>query len=489
MEQHNCLGIYLSSDWATAVLLAGGGAKAAVRQCFSIAIDSSGEQSLSIASMLAQNLVSRKINFADISIALDCALFTQHNIRSEFTDKKQIAQTIAFDIEEVAAIDAENLALSFNVTDTDEHGSQLAVFTADRQFLGDMLTDLQQNNLDPVAIEPDIICLARFLQHNRTAAGDHPLFVIFSKKSCYLITPSQSQQAPTVRSFLVGPSQNKTDLLASQIPLTIASQTSDEPITSIVIATDDNELDIDSLTQRTGIAIETVDISQTANGEPESIADCGDPVDFAIAYGAALAEIKKSEKCDFRRHFSPYQGKKLAMQNTLRVISISVTILMLALGIHFQLKVFKKKNYISGLNQKLNKQYAEVMFGQKPPERETIDSRLGRELTSIKNKQAGGGLGDDDSITSRLTLIMSAINDTPKKIDLKISTINLIQKNTAITGNTASERTSRKNILDFIKILEKHKLKVSPRKNIRTIAGRDIFTINIEPNKKARTKK
>ncbi|RKY04177.1 MAG: hypothetical protein DRP66_12090, partial [Planctomycetota bacterium] len=145
MEQNNCLGIYLSKKRATAVLLSRRGSHPEVLRCFSVQDDAdldSNDQSRQAPSppaQVAQTLASERLQYGEVAVSLDCTLYTQHNLHSEFTDHKQIANTIIFDAEEALARDATDMALTFTIASTDATGSQTTVFAADRAVLYEML--------------------------------------------------------------------------------------------------------------------------------------------------------------------------------------------------------------------------------------------------------------------------------------------------------------------------------------------------------------
>jgi hypothetical protein len=114
-----------------------------------------------LAGIIAQGCADRNFKFSEISVALDCSMFMQHTVHSEFKDPKQIAATVRFDTEEALATDITNVAVAFEIASSDETGSQLTVFTSERQILSEVLDALQRYNLDPVNIEPDVHCLSR----------------------------------------------------------------------------------------------------------------------------------------------------------------------------------------------------------------------------------------------------------------------------------------------------------------------------------------
>jgi len=473
MQHQNCLGIYLAKDSATAVLLSGHGQRPAVLNCFRISTEADAEQIASLPSTIAQKVSARGFNVEQVSVAIDCTVFTQHNLHSEFTDQKQIASTIKFDAEDALATDATELAVAFEITNTDQAGSDITVYTSDRPMLTDMLLDLQANNIDPIAMEPDIVCLARFIRQNLTLTDDeNPLVVILSENSCYMINFSKSQKAPASRSFLLSPSQDKTNVLASQIPLTIASFKSDVAVNSLILAGRIENIDYDTLAERTALIIKTIDLPDTTHADKTLVADCPE-TDFAAAYGAALAAIPHAGQVDFRADFMPYAGKKLIMQKTLRVISISLAILMIALATFFQSKVFMNKKDVGRLREKMENEYSAAMYGKEAPKRLSIARSLMAEHTRVSKLRKPGG--DDNSVPAKFTYILEAINSAPPKIDIKVSTLTVSEKTMRIIGNTKSRPAT----LSLFKSIKDHpKLKKS-NENLEA-GSRDSFTVDLE---------
>ena len=164
MEGQNYLGIYLSKAAATVVCLKSQGRSYNVLGCFSVSAEGAEEQNPQVlAGLIAQGCAERELKFSEVAVALDCAMFMQHNVNSEFDDPKQIAATIRFDTEEALATDISDVAIAFSITSSDQTGSGVTVFTAQRKVLSDILLALQSNNIDPVTIEPDVNCLSRFI--------------------------------------------------------------------------------------------------------------------------------------------------------------------------------------------------------------------------------------------------------------------------------------------------------------------------------------
>lgn len=474
VEQKNCLGIYLGQSRATAVLVSAQAAGFAVSNCFSVSAEADEPKVLSevegqqnpqpLGRLLAEACAQRQLAFGDVVVALDCETFTQHNLHSEFTDRKQIAQTVKFDAEDALGIDVSDLAVTFNITEAGDSGSQLNVFATGKKLLTHFLTDLQNNGFDPVTIEPDVTALARFIAGDTSAAeGSHPLFAILSRHACYLIAPPAPGENPSVRTFLTTESQNKNELLSRQIPLTIASAKDTAPINSLKLICTADAVNCEKLTEKLGIQTETIDLAQAANADEALLADCDDPAAFAIAYGAALGQLTKAVRADFRPDFAPYQGKKVLLEKTLKMLSISVTILVLTIGLYFQLRLLKTNEYRDSLQNKLQEQYAVVMRVDEMPKDflRKLTSELGRVKAGTSAMRTGR-----ESVSQLLTFTLEALNSAPPAIDLQIDSISVTQKNVVIAGSTKSQQhTQLFRTIDKHPRLQKAKSSYNPKKN------------------------
>ena len=149
MKGQNYLGIYISKNAATVVCLGSQGREHNILGCFSVSVEESDEPNLRVlANLISQGCAERELGFSEVAVALDCAMFMQHNVHSEFDDAKQIASTIRFDTEEALATDITDVAIAFKITSSNQTGSELAVFTAQRKILSDILISLQSNNIE-----------------------------------------------------------------------------------------------------------------------------------------------------------------------------------------------------------------------------------------------------------------------------------------------------------------------------------------------------
>lgn len=462
MESQSCLGIYIDKDSATAVCLSARAKDARVLGCFSVSVadqEQPGVQTL--ANLIAQGCAEREWKFSDVAVALDCALFMQHAVHSQFKDPRQIASTVKFDTEEALATDVTNVALAFEVIASDQTGSKLAVFTAERRILSDILSALQQYGLDPVTMEPDVCCLSRFLSRKMNVSSPPQggvLFGLLSRRSGYLVVPPSTSDetargAATVRTFLLGAARDRTSVLAREALITTALVGDAQPIAGVRILDSAGAIDCGQLGQRLGMEADAIDLYQAAGVEPQALDDGSGSVDFAIAYGAALALSEKGHGVDFRSDFNPFQGKRLRLQKTLKFAAVSVTILLTAAGLFFQTQLFSVNKDRTSSRSKFGKDYADVTFEKLASN--VTDSKavadLERLLRRIEAEKKGlDPTGDKTSISSRLKLVLAAFNKCAAQTDLNIKSITVTSKDINVTGDTSS-RQNRQRVFDTVR--------------------------------------
>jgi hypothetical protein len=481
VESPNYLGIYLSKDTATAVCLGLEGKGRSVLGCFSVTIEEKEEQKpQELVRLITEGCAKRGLKFSDAAVALDCSMFMQHNVRSKFNDPKQIAATIRFDAEEILGMDITDLAIAFKVTSGNQAGSSLTVFTAQKRQLSDILISLQSNNIDPITIEPDVNCLSRFILRNVSLPPDlRSLFCVLSDSSGYFIAFAETQETPAMRTFLVRPAQERNELLAREIPITIALVEADMPVNSIKVFDSTGSVDYQQLSKRLGIEAGSVDLVAAAATGPEALADCAGPVGFAIAYGAALSHLEKAQSVNFRNDFMPYQGKKVRLQKAMKFSSVSVAVLMLAAGMYFQLQLWQKNKYRSQLYKKFEKQYSAVMFGKKPPDKTNPVKKLAGELKRIENVRKGLlSVTGEESISAKLTLVLEAFNKCAAQTNLNIGSITVTTRTISIAGDTSS----RENTLKLFDAIRQSRLEIM-QQDLDTKGGRDNFSITVTPTR------
>ncbi|UCG57267.1 MAG: hypothetical protein JSU70_20670 [Phycisphaerales bacterium] len=490
MESNNYLGIYLGQDKATVVCLSSRDRNRKVLSCFSVSIGQQDGQTVSsttpvdveLAALIAHSCAQRELQFSHVAVALDCSMFMQHDVHSDFSDPKKIAATVRFDAEEALSADVTDIAVAFRIAATGQNGSDLTVFTAQQKTLSDVLLSMQNNDLDPVTIEPDVNSLSRFLEETLTLPEPQnpaTLFGILSDRRGYLVARPESQRAATLRTFLINPTQDRNDLLQRETLLTTALTENGEPTKYLKVFDSTNSVDYQQLSNRLNMQAGDIDLTLSLDIEPQALADCADPVDVAIAYGAAMAHLDKTQTINFRNDFMPYQGQKERLKKTVKFLSVCVTILLFAVGLYFQVRLFQENRKTGRIRTRLAQQYASVMFGKKPSGRTSPVRQLSAELRRIRDVKSGQlNISGEESISAKLTLVLGAFNECAAATNLSIDTISIAPKSITVVGDTSS----RKNTLKFFDAVRGSGLEIL-RYRYDQKGGRDTFSVTAEPKK------
>jgi hypothetical protein len=484
VDSHNHLGVYLGRETATVVCLGAAGRERKVIACFSVSLK--GEEAANmpnLVALIAQACAERALRYSEASIALDCSMNMEHNLHSEFTDPKQIASTIKFDTEEALAADISEVALAFKIVSSGDKGSELAVFTSKRRLLSDIIHSCQSNNIDPLAIEPDVYCLSRFIQQNvPQAEGPQPFFAMLSQGNGYFILFSEPEKVLVLRTFLVSRQQDRGSLLAREVLMTVALAESGQAPDRLKVFDAAGSLFDDGLGRKLGMEVEALDLAACAGIDSNMLADCDDMVEFAIAYGAALANVEKSRTINFRTDFMPYLGEKLRFQKAFQFFSIIATILLLAFGVHTQMKLADKSKPYRELRRLFEEDYSAVMLGKKRPSSAIGAVReLEKESRRIKALKSGRSSTGAQSVPSKLTMVLASFNKCAARTDLKVEKITVTKNNIRISGNTSS----RKNTLTLRQAIERTGLKIL-NDTAEEKGGRDVFVITVEPKKQSK---
>ena len=98
MEPQNYLGIYISKNTATAVSVDPKSKGEKVLGYFSVSVQDQEQPAIqNLIGQIAQNCEEKNLTLSNVAVALNCAIFMQHNVHSEFSSPKQNAATIRFD--------------------------------------------------------------------------------------------------------------------------------------------------------------------------------------------------------------------------------------------------------------------------------------------------------------------------------------------------------------------------------------------------------
>ena len=398
----------------------------------------------------------------------------QHSVHSEFIEPKQIAATVRFDTEEALSMDVTDLAIGFKVLGGTQAGAALTVFTANKKQLTDIILALQVNGLDPAVCEPDIASLTRFIPAVASIPDDaNSLYCLLAQRTAYFIDYAKLQQPVVMRTFVTGQSQERDELLKREIPVTSGLLGSQGPVNFVRVYDSTSQVDSQQVGKALHIDTELFDIAGTASAP----ADCSDYIGFAIAYGAALSLLQKEPTANFRSDFMPYLAKKAAFEKAVKTLSICIVILLVAVGLFLQMRVFQIGKYRSQLREKLQKEYSAVLPGKKLERGVDPSKKLSTELRRIKDAKSGQyGPANQQTPAAKLTLVLEAFNKCASEVHLTIDSVSISASVINITGSTSS----RENTLKLFDNLRAGNLDILQQR-LDSKAGLDVFSISVVP--------
>ncbi len=476
MESQSGLGIYVSKSRATVVCVH----RHKVTACFSVTVpEESTDPVPDLMRSVAETCAEKRLKFSDVTVALDCTWFMQHRVHSEFSSLKQIGATIRFDTEEVVATDIANLSVGFDVLATNEAGTELNVFTADHAVLSDVVLTLQSHGIDPLRVIPDVCALARVIGQGvsaKTYTHSDGLFGILSRRNGYFLSYSDKQGCIPERAFLVGPQQDKNEVLTREIFTTMAS-TSGASLAGLMIYDATDSADAQALGERLSVPVETLDWLVAQGAGPQAMAQGDDPVDCAVALGAA--RMAGESTLNFRNDFLPCQGKKLRLRSAAKWMCFSMTLLLLAVGGRLQATWFQVRQDRSRLYDKLYTDYQTVMLDSK--KKTNLISNLAKEKRKITANKEGKNLQGNNSTSAKLILMLRAVNKCYSKAGLEMKEIT-IGKAVTVSGS-ASNADGRQ---AFAKAIEAEGLGVATGNYALKKQGRWPFNINVDTKARGR---
>ncbi len=97
---------------------------------------------------------------------LSLAAVSARNLELPFSDKKNITQTLPFELEDQLIQPMEEVVTDFNVLGTTGQRSTLLAFAVEKVMVGDVLEGLQQHGVDPEVVLPAAVAVAEFVGHH-----------------------------------------------------------------------------------------------------------------------------------------------------------------------------------------------------------------------------------------------------------------------------------------------------------------------------------
>jgi hypothetical protein len=271
-------------------------------------------------------------------------------------------------------------------------------------------------------------------------------------------------------------------VLARETLVTTALADTARPVGHLCVFDAQSGLRPESLHEGTGLQVTACNPTALAGTKSGDIKEGVNAVDFALACGAALSPAEKGNSVNLRNDHMPYLGRKRRVQNAVRLLSLAVTILLLAVGVYFHSQLIRVNKQRESLRDKLELDYLAVMPGETQlptPMSKGVD-RLRSALRRLQNDKTG--VMEQGSIAAKLTSVLQGINGCARQTDLNIRSVVITDTSIVVNGDTSS----RENTVNGLRAaMEKVGLKVD-RQGLSREGERDVFSISLVPLNKGK---
>ena len=170
MKRNACLGIHYSPEALRAVVVekrGGGGYRPGESWRIAAEGGAGADHDEQLVARAAAQMGEAGRNPA-VAVALGGRLYQTELHHSEFEERKQLDQTLRYDVEEDFMMDLEETAFCYQVRPGSGAGTDVLVYTTAREPLAALLERFDEAGLDALAVEPDLAAWVRYL----AGAGD-----------------------------------------------------------------------------------------------------------------------------------------------------------------------------------------------------------------------------------------------------------------------------------------------------------------------------
>lgn len=388
----------------------------------------------SLTTLAGDPLVS-SVTHLPVVLALDGSLYHTQAHHSDFADPKQIEQTLRFDIEEDALLDSEAVFLCYQKLPTTGAGSDILVFSTPRDTVEQLASGFEQNQLDSLAMVPDVVGWLHYLTHREQLPPDESALVLGrSRDNLYLLITDQRHQPLQLRCFSCPGEEDLVRLVTSEVRRTLALLPGDTCPTQLLLHREGLPESFIKLLAR--------DLDMPIGQLEET------NILRAFAEGVALGWLNRQTTADFRSDgFLPRTLEKVQKKAWLS-LSAMTTALFLVLLMVLNLHSSQHEQCITDANNEMLAVFQETYPNEKPPPFEKIRKSLSARLKNLKeNNQVPSSQKLAESAGSTFYLLLESLDSLPPKFDLALDTVRVGNNTVDLSGTVA-------NIEDQVKLDE-----------------------------------
>lgn len=440
MRKKCCLGVHYTDARITAVTVEKEGADIQIGPAVKVAHEGGWEEGDRIA--LIEEL-KEKLNYAGgklcpVMLSVGGRFYQSQEYESEFSDPRQFAQTLRYDIEEEYALDADAMTLCYqrrsetkNQTEIEDSvKTELLVHSAARDKLQEILTLFEQAKMDALVAEPDFVSWQHYLKNQEELPQQQSVLVVAcSNDAVYILILDKDHRPVLMRSYPYTKGEEVKITLPGELRRSLGALADEkQPAYLYYHSNGLNENLIQGITKENHLqAVKLREADMTA----------------ACAAGVGLSSFKKQEQSDFRSDGMMCRTLVKAKERAWYGLSVSVSVLLLVFILVFHAQSRKYQMIEKKTEQEILHAW-QIAFpeeGQRlPRDIRGIPRRVRNELRNIREKFSivTDTRGVSDSASNTFWLLFEVLNKLGEDFDLRIDNLSIYAKGATFTGSVAN---------------------------------------------------
>ena len=358
-----------------------------------------------------------------VALSLGASLYRTERCHSEFTDPRMIKQTIRFDMEEVFVVDAESVLLCYQFLPPSGDGTDIVVHVCERALLSDLSECFDRAGLDAMLIQPDSASWIHYCSSQSQVTPGEPALLLASGGAMLYLQAMDAELRPLVARtcyvesddpdgiFLRREMQRTVAMLGTQsLPGRLFYHDEDLPHQRVQKAVDELELHYEALPQSS--------------------------LPLAQAEGAVRGYLDGTT-VDFRRDGFSARTVRQSQQWALSGLAISVTLLMLVLGITVKVR---EHHYNSLKKQALDsiradwKKLPNTSSRRRTPLKSTMIREIREMDRKLKGEKSAQSKELPESLSGTLEKLLGVVLALPENTDFRIENISLQSDRADLSG-------------------------------------------------------
>lgn len=363
-----------------------------------------------------------------VALSLAGALYHAQVHHSDFTDLRQIRQTIKFDVEEDSTFDAESLAVCFQTAAPAAEGTNLIVYSLQRTRCQEILDQFEQAGLDPLVAEPDIAAWVHYLTRLAQLPADEPVLAVAAPPGgLYLVLLAADRAVLLARSLLCPSPEHVSQTLATEIRRSLALWPENQQPQRIHY-------------HPGGLVrgqVETLLAEVKLPWQPLPEPD----LDVACALGVAVGWLNRTTAADFRADGMPVRTVLAARRRALYGLAAAAVLLLAALLFAVKTYANRCQSQYALANERLGQAYLDAA-GKPPAPSVNMARMIGNLHRQWHNAAVRQGVqAQTNSASHTFTLLFNTLASLGEEFDLRLDLVRLSPKDALLQGSIPNLET------------------------------------------------